>query len=1040
VDFADAAPQMSSITKHLDEMGKAAAVLSPDIDNLEEIIKALTNQGLTTTQAMAALGAAMNTASATTSQAAQSIGTIAPSLAATAQTATSAATPIANVTAALAPIPQAAQAAATSTQQLQTALLQTSRSANLTIGQVRGLLNSVLEFTGITLSVAALKSFISESINVYAATERAQFGIAQMRGSASEAAATIDELKKTSMDLAVPFTSLVEASQKMAAFGFSSRQTTEAIHALADASAVLPFSFQQVANSLENIAFSGMAGARQLRQLGINSEDLAKVMGVSVEAVSKDFKRLTEATRVGDLIEAMDKFSGSAEKAAELTSGSLIRMQNAWTLALNSVGEALAPALTAVAKWVTEVAFTFEIGVRSLRTFVQEIKGLGQAAADVMTHNYGLAAVELENLRKLDADALKEIQGLIAAHEKAAEVISKPEHVPQIKIAEPVAAQKAAFEQEEALAKTQLEIRRLLYEEDAKERGLTQAQQLAQLQAFNKQEYDIVADGIAKKIALERQAGNDEAVASLGTQLQAAKDKLATEDVKAAIKVSEEKRKTFEQTVKDHVESLNKELSYEREISDHIRELNVKLEEDRTKADEEAIKGAQQHSVRVLESQRKAAEEEASLHQITAFQKLAVDRQLDAQEEAIERAAIAREIALLDNQYTADTNYASKRQALENQLQSLQDKRLTGGAKDAVKEDAEAYKVLGVESDKALTTQIAETAEAIDRLRAINAPIAEINAGLEKQLELEIKLALQRGQDASGYIAQLALIQTQMKAQEDASKGLGAFAVDAQKTFNDAFDKIGAGLANAATAGKNFDRDMRQVFKSIESEATRLVASTVFSRLRSLIVGLLPGGQASSGTLDALKSLPQSSGAFSAALSPAAGAAGFAGTSAGGTAVTTAIATQTATLTSAITTSSTAIVTGIGTEITTATSAIIAAITAAGAAESASSLGGGILGGLLKVAPAIPLAASGADVLSTGMAVIHAGEKILNKDEASGYRAMQAGGGGSGSYQVGEIHVHAHGVTDPDVFARTIAKKLPYYLKSTGNQFSPNSR
>jgi hypothetical protein len=46
----------------------------------------------------------------------------------------------------------------------------------------------------------------------------------------------------------------------------------------------------------------------------------------------------------------------------------------------------------------------------------------------------------------------------------------------------------------------------------------------------------------------------------------------------------------------------------------------------------------------------------------------------------------------------------------------------------------------------------------------------------------------------------------------------------------------------------------------------------------------------------------------------------------------------------------------------------------------------------------------------------------------------------SGSSNVGEMHFHAHGMTNPTQFVREVARQIPAFLKSTGPQFSPLSR
>lgn len=46
----------------------------------------------------------------------------------------------------------------------------------------------------------------------------------------------------------------------------------------------------------------------------------------------------------------------------------------------------------------------------------------------------------------------------------------------------------------------------------------------------------------------------------------------------------------------------------------------------------------------------------------------------------------------------------------------------------------------------------------------------------------------------------------------------------------------------------------------------------------------------------------------------------------------------------------------------------------------------------------------------------------------------------SSSQSIGELHVHAHGVTNPKEFVRQVARELPNYLKTTNPVFSPASK
>jgi hypothetical protein len=277
-------------------------------------------------------------------------------------------------------------------------------------GGVKDLLLEFAEFAGIAVSVEALKEFVTESVNVYASTERAAIAIGFLSGNAEQAAETVEALKSTAVQLAVPFESLLSAEQKMLAFGVAADQIKAALYGAADAAAATGNSFDQSAEAIERMALGGMAGARQLVALGLSSQDLADVMEVSTDKVQAAFKALTVDERVAVLTAALGKFQGAGQELADSTSGQLQNMKTSWELAMDAIGKSLAPmattaipALEDAMKGLVTVFFAAKLVVEQVAVgiagivniVVDSFSGLGEAMVSVATGDVKGAATAM---------------------------------------------------------------------------------------------------------------------------------------------------------------------------------------------------------------------------------------------------------------------------------------------------------------------------------------------------------------------------------------------------------------------------------------------------------------------------------------------------------------------------------------------------------------------------------------------------------------------------------------------------------------------
>ena len=260
---------------------------------------------------------------------------------------------------------------------------------------------SLLEIAGIGISIGALKEFAGASLEIFAATEKAEIALTAMTGSAEGAAQSISGLKQMAMSLALPFESLVQADQRLTAFGLTAKEIKPVLEAAADAAAATGNSFDTVAMMIGRMGVAGMAGGRQLAQLGITTKELADAMGVSVGEMQKDFKALDEQTRFEVVTAALEKFHGTAQKVAESTSGTWQRLKTETGLVMEDIGKAIAPVASALADLATKF-----LGVFHAVDEGKEKWRLLNDSIDVLQVTAHRAGIDFSALQKSFQDAL----------------------------------------------------------------------------------------------------------------------------------------------------------------------------------------------------------------------------------------------------------------------------------------------------------------------------------------------------------------------------------------------------------------------------------------------------------------------------------------------------------------------------------------------------------------------------------------------------------------------------------------------------------
>lgn len=217
----------------------------------------------------------------------------------------------------------------------------------------------VLEVAGeLGLTISVLEG-LKEAVSIDADIQKTQIAITSLTGSVAVANEVIEQMEKLAKDDAIAFPELLPAAQRMVAMGFALDDISPAMDAAANASWALGSSLESVTERMDGMALSGMAGGRQLKTVGLNSEALARVMGVTTAQMEEAFKGLTIDQRLEVLTIAMQKFAGAAQAQSAGMTGGWVEVKNAWHETFGEIGKDIEPltaGLEKVAAWSGKAA------------------------------------------------------------------------------------------------------------------------------------------------------------------------------------------------------------------------------------------------------------------------------------------------------------------------------------------------------------------------------------------------------------------------------------------------------------------------------------------------------------------------------------------------------------------------------------------------------------------------------------------------------------------------------------------------------------
>lgn len=251
-------------------------------------------------------------------------------------------------------IPQAAGSAVSSLQDLSEAQSQVTESAGEAESALGSMREQLLEFGEALAITEGLHEFGVEALQTFGSVQKASIALTAMTDSAETAEETISSLKTLSIQTATSFESLVGATQAMTAkfqdTGISGEQIHDALLGAADAAAATGGSFDRVDSSIQRLVLSGTAGARQLAALGLSLNDLAAQMvstSTGLELTSDDaaaaFKSLDATDRLTVLTQALEKYGDVAAATAQGIIGQWQNLKTQTEFVFEGIGEALAP-------------------------------------------------------------------------------------------------------------------------------------------------------------------------------------------------------------------------------------------------------------------------------------------------------------------------------------------------------------------------------------------------------------------------------------------------------------------------------------------------------------------------------------------------------------------------------------------------------------------------------------------------------------------------------------------------------------------------
>lgn len=281
----------------------------------------------------------------------------------------------------------------------------TSREVASSTRKMRDGLNSVAQMaTGFTVGMAAVNvlraafNFAGEAVVGFnSKLQVATIGFTTLLGSAGAADVLLEKLRKFAVSTPFEFPDLLEASKRMLALGFESKDIIPNLTAIGDAAAALGSGSEgihRITIALGQMSAKGKVNANDMKQLteaGIRGwHILAEAQGVSVGEIMKQSQEgtLTATVAIPQLIAGMnERFGGMMDKMSRTFLGALSNIKDA---SVQFIARGMQPLFTAMAAgfvqlaehlqsdefqlWISRVG---EAGAKAMPILLDALKQLG---------------------------------------------------------------------------------------------------------------------------------------------------------------------------------------------------------------------------------------------------------------------------------------------------------------------------------------------------------------------------------------------------------------------------------------------------------------------------------------------------------------------------------------------------------------------------------------------------------------------------------------------------------------------------------------
>lgn len=222
-------------------------------------------------------------------------------------------------------------------------------------------------------ATAGLEKMLSTADNINQSWNRLEITLGSYGVTADQISAKQNQLTAATGRTAGQFR---EFANTMALAGVHSLDSiSNAFYAASAGAQISGNSIETVTNSFQRMAMQGTVSARVLKNSGIEMEDLAKTLGVSVDEVADKFKSMTPEERLNALSASVKQADKANQDFANSWAGLKNQMSGALVGLMGQLGNAMLPTIASAARIATVAIKALTEGFKALPEWLKNIVG-----------------------------------------------------------------------------------------------------------------------------------------------------------------------------------------------------------------------------------------------------------------------------------------------------------------------------------------------------------------------------------------------------------------------------------------------------------------------------------------------------------------------------------------------------------------------------------------------------------------------------------------------------------------------------------------